>query len=84
MSVVAATKTPAQKIKRVSAVLLLIGVLAFAAGVVAVFIYSMPPVTFTQHLGMQIASLAGVLGIYGGILTLFASLVVRIVAAMKS
>lgn len=84
MSVVAATKTPVQKLKKTSAVLLLVGVLALVAGVISVLVYAMTPVTFSQTPGMQVASLVGVLGVYGGVLTLIASLVVRIVAAIKA
>lgn len=84
MSVVAATKTPGQKLKKASAVLLLIGAIALAAGFVAVYVYAMTPVTFSATPAMQVASTLGVLGIYGGIATLFASAVVRIVAAIKA
>lgn len=84
MSVVAATKTPVQKLKKASLVLLLSGVTAFAIGFIALMIYSQMPVTFTATPGVATISSIGLLGVFGGVLTLFASLIVRLVAAIKS
>lgn len=84
MSVVAATKTTTQKFKKASAILLLSGIAAFALGFIALGMYAQMPVTFTATPGVAIISSLGLLGIVGGTLTLFAALIVRLIAAIKS
>lgn len=73
------------RLKKTSAVLLLVGVIAFAIGLIGVFTYvgMSSSFGFTTTPLVGILSLVGVVGIFGGGITLFASLIVRIVAAIK-
>ena len=83
MSVVAATKAPVQKLKKASAVLLLVGVTAFVVGLLAMFITVQVSGGTASTPGVTIALALSVLAFFGGLATLLASLAVRVIAAVR-
>lgn len=86
MSVVAATRTPAQKLKKTSAVYLLMGVIGLVVGVISITFYqgASDPNSYSINSAQNVFGMVAAVGFLVAWPSLIVSAVVRIVAAIKA